>query len=155
MREIKDFMKCVLLCFCSVLEMRVESSMSWMEPGRFMDMYLVGRSKSTFPTYDMAFQKLWFYGREIGKFPFWWSDIEFAGHMVLLNDNEASVNMFKQALAMMTLLKELVGFDTVVGSSVVQNFKRVCMKAARERAAKREKKEGDVINDIGSCSPVD
>lgn len=31
--------------FCSVLEMRVESAMSWMEPEKFVDMYLAGRSK--------------------------------------------------------------------------------------------------------------
>ena len=63
-------MKSVLMCFCSVLEMRVESLMSWMEPGRFVDMYLAGRSKRTFPTYDMAFRKMWGHGAEIGKLPF-------------------------------------------------------------------------------------
>ena len=82
-------MKCVLMCFCSVLEMRVESSMSWMDPGKFVDIYLVGRAKKTFPTYDMAFRKLWVHGLEVGKLPFWWSDMEVAGHLVLLNDNEA------------------------------------------------------------------
>ena len=73
----------------------MKSSMNSMEPGRFVDMYLVGRSKKTFPTYDMAFRKLWVHGLEIGKHPFWWSEMEFAGHLVLLNDNEASFNKFK------------------------------------------------------------
>ena len=41
--ENKVFYKCVLMCFCSVLEMRVESSMGWMEPEQFVDMYLAGR----------------------------------------------------------------------------------------------------------------
>ena len=93
--------------------------MSWMEPGRFVDMYLTGRSKKTFPSYDMAFCKLWVHGLEIGKIPFWWNDMEFVGHLVLLNDNEASVRMIKQASAVMTLLKELVGLEIVAGSSVV------------------------------------
>ena len=93
--------------------------MGWMELERFTDMYLAGIMKNAFPTYDMAFRKLWVHGREIGKLPFWWSDMEFAGHLVLLNDNEASVNMIKQASAVMTLLKELVGLETVVRSSVV------------------------------------
>ena len=29
----------------------MESTMSWMEPEKFVDMYLAGRSKKTFPTY--------------------------------------------------------------------------------------------------------
>ena len=40
--------------------------------------------------------------------------MESTGHLVPLNDNEALVNMFKQASAMMTLLKELVGLETVI-----------------------------------------
>ena len=46
------------MCFCSVLEMRVESSMNWMDPEKFVDLYLAGRSKRTFLTYDMAFRKI-------------------------------------------------------------------------------------------------
>ena len=71
----------------------------------------------------MAFQKFWVYGIEIGKLPFWWDDLEFAGHLVLLNETEASANMIKQASAVMTLLKELVGLETVVGSSVAKSVK--------------------------------
>ena len=119
--------------------------MSWMEPEKFVDLYLAGRSKRTFPTYDMAFRKIWVHGIEIGKLPFWWSDMDFAGHLILLNENEASVNMFKQASAVMTLLKELVGLDTVVGSSVVKIVKRGCVKAAGDRVAKKGKKERTVM----------
>ena len=49
--------------------------------------------------------------------------MEFAGHLVLLNETEASANMIKQASAVMTLLKELVGLEKVVGSSVAWNVK--------------------------------
>ena len=67
--------------------------------------------------------------------------MDFTGHLVLLNENEASVNMIKQASAVMTLLKELVGLETVVGSSIVKTVKRGCMKAAGDRVAKKGKKE--------------
>ena len=80
----------------------MESSLSWMEPEKFVDMYLAGRSKKTFPTYNMAFRKIWVHGAEIGKLPFWWTDMDFTGHLVLLNENEVSVNMIKQASAVMT-----------------------------------------------------
>ena len=72
--------------------------MSWMEPEKFVEMYLAGRSKKTFPTYDMAFWKISVHRAEIGKLLFWWSDMDFAGHLILLNENEASVNMIKQGL---------------------------------------------------------
>ena len=62
-----------------------------------------------------------------------------------LNETEASANMIKQASAVMTLLKELVGLETVVGSNVARNVKRGCMKAAVDRAAKRGKKERSVM----------
>ena len=42
---------------------------------------------------------------------------------MLLNETEASANMIKQASAVMTLLKELVGLETVVGSSVAKSVK--------------------------------
>ena len=41
----------------------------------------------------------------------------------------------------MTLLKELVRLDTVVGSSIVKVVKRGCVKAAGDRVAKKGKKE--------------
>ena len=46
---------------------------------------------------------------------------------------------------MMTLLKELVGLDTVVGSSIVKTVKKGCVKAAGDRVAKKGKKERTVM----------
>ena len=93
----------------------------------------------------MAFKKIWVHGKEIGKLPFWWSDMDFAGHLVMLNDNEATVNMIKQSSAVITLLKELVGLSLVVNSSVVKNVKKGFMKAVRESS--QEGKEREVCYD--------
>ena len=71
--------------------------------------------------------------------------MDFAGHLVLLNENKASVNMIKQASAVMSLLKELVGLDTVVNSSIVKKVKRGCVKAAGERVAEKGKRERTVM----------
>ena len=71
--------------------------------------------------------------------------MEFAGLLILLKENETSVNMIKQASAVMTLLKELVGLETVVGSSIVKNVKRGCIKAAGDRATKKGKRERTVM----------
>ena len=116
-----------------------------MDPEKFVDLFLAGRSKRTFLTYDMAFRNIWVHGAEIGKLPFWWKDMDFAGHLILLNENEASVNIIKQASAVMTLLKELVGLETVVGSSIVKTVKKGCMKAVGDRVAKKGKKERTVM----------
>ena len=70
--ENKKILLLDLICFCSVLRMRVDSSVRWMDPEKFVDLFLAGRSKKTFPTYDMAFRKIWVHGAEIGKLPFWW-----------------------------------------------------------------------------------
>ena len=48
----------------------MDSSVGWMDPEKFVDLFLAGRSKKTFPTYDMAFRKIWVHGAEIGKLPF-------------------------------------------------------------------------------------
>ena len=45
----------------------------------------------------------------------------------------------------MTLLKKLVGLDTVVGSGIVKNVNKGCMKAAGDRVAKKGKKEKNVM----------
>ena len=82
-------------------------------------MYLAGRSKKTFPTYNQAFRKLWCHGIEIGKMVFWWTDMEFAGHLILLNECNATENMFKQASAVVSLLKEAVELESLAGSKVV------------------------------------
>ena len=52
--------------------------------------------------------------------------------------------MIKQASAVMTLLKELVGLDTVVDSSIVKSVKRGCVRAAGDRVANKDKKERTV-----------
>ena len=119
----------------------MNSSVRWMDPEKFVDLFLAGRSKKTFPTYEMAFRKIWVHGAEIGKLPFWWTDMDFAGHLVLLNELEASVNMIKQASAVMTLLKELVGLETVTSSGIVKTIKRGCFKAAGDRGIKKGKRE--------------
>ena len=66
--------------------------------------------------------------------------MDFAGHLVLLNEIEASANMIKQASAVMTLLKELVGLDTVVDSGIIKSVKRGCVRAAGDRVANKGKK---------------
>ena len=48
--------------------------------------------------------------------------------------------MIKQAFAVMTLLKELVGLDTVVDSGIVKSVKRGCVRAAGDRVANKGKK---------------
>ena len=60
--------------------------------------------------------------------------MEFAGHLILLNECNATKNMFKQASAVMSLLKEAVELESLSSLKVVQNVKRGVMKAARERA---------------------
>ena len=47
--------------------------------------------------------------------------------------------MFKQVSAVMTMIKELVGLETVTNSRIVQNVKKGCLKDAKERAAKKGK----------------
>ena len=45
----------------------------------------------------------------------------------------------------MTLLKELVGLETVVCSSIVKTVKRGCVKAAGDKVAKKGKKERSLM----------
>ena len=45
--------------------------------------------------------------------------MDVAGHLIMLDGNEASVNMIKQTLAMIMLLKEVAGLDTNVRSGFV------------------------------------
>ena len=71
--------------------------------------------------------------------------MDFAGNLVLLNEIEASVNMIKQASAVMTLLKELVGLETVVSSGIVKTIKRGCFKAAGDRVIKKGRRERTVM----------
>ena len=117
-----------------------------MDAEKFANMYLAGRAKSTFPTYDMAFRKAWFHGLEIGKSIFWWSPMDMAGHLVLLDECQATVNMIKQASAVVTLFKELVELESVANSKIVQTVKKGCMKSAREREVARGKRVKSVMS---------
>ena len=44
--------------FCSMLRMRVDSFVRWMDPEKFVDLFLTGRFKRTFPMYGMVGQRL-------------------------------------------------------------------------------------------------
>ena len=57
-----------LMCFSNaVMEFREGLEIGWVDPVSFAETFLAGRAKSTFPTYDLAFRKLWFHGLEIRK----------------------------------------------------------------------------------------
>ena len=66
--------------------------------------------------------------------------MEMAGYLVLLNECNATVNMVKQASAVVTLLKEAVELESLASSKLVQTVKRGVMKVARERDIVRRKK---------------
>ena len=85
------------------MEVRAGQEISRVDPVRFAEAFLAGRAKSTFPTYDLAFRKLWFHGLEIRKSVFWWTPMDMAGYLVLLDECNATVNMVKQASAVVTL----------------------------------------------------
>ena len=98
-----------------VLWIRVEA---WTDPETLVEMYLEGRSRKTFPTYNCAFCKLWILLVEIGKSVFNWNEMDVAGHLIILDGNEASVNMIKEASAVIPLLKEVAGLDTNIRSGL-------------------------------------
>ena len=56
--------------------------------------------------------------------------MDFAGHLVQLDLNGASVNMLKQASAILTLLKDATDLETPVRSILVLLVKKGCMKGA-------------------------
>ena len=58
---------CIMSFYDAVMEMRAGKEIGWVDPEKFAEIYLAGRAKSTFPTYDMAFRRIWFHGLEIGK----------------------------------------------------------------------------------------
>ena len=60
-----------------------------------------------------------------------WIDIEFAGHLILLNDNECTENMVNQSCAVMTCLKECLQLDVLTGSCVLQNVKKAAIKEGK------------------------
>ena len=127
------------------MELRAGLEIGWVDPESFAEMFLAGRAKTTFPTYDLAFRKLWHHGIEIEKCIFRWSPMDMAGYLVLLNDCEATVNMVKQASAVVTLFKEALELESLAGSRLVQTVKKGVMKAAREREAVRKKKAKAVM----------
>ena len=116
-----------------------------MDPESFAEMFLAGRAKTTFPTYDLAFRKLWYHGIEIEKCIFRWTPMDMAGYLVLLNDCNATVNMVKQASAVVTLFKEALELESIAGLRLVQTVKKGVMKAARERESVRKKKVKSVM----------
>ena len=128
------------------MEVRAGQEIDWVDPVRFAEMYLAGRAKSTFPTYDLVFRKLWFHGLEIGKSVFWWTPMDLAGYLVLLDECNATVNMVKQASAVVTLLKEAVELESLASSRIVQTVKKGVMKSARERDIARGKRVKSVMS---------
>ena len=116
-----------------------------MDRESFAEMFLAGRAKTTFPTYDLAFRKLWYHGIEIEKCIFRWTPMDMAGYLVLLNDCNATVNMVKQASAVVTLFKEALELESIAGSRLVQTVKKGVMKVARERESVRKKKVKSVM----------
>ena len=127
------------------MELRARFEIGWVDPESFVEMFLAGRARTTFPTYDLAFCKLWCHGIEIKKCIFRWSPMDFAGYLVLLNDCSATVNMVKQASAVVTLFKEALELESIAGSRLVQTVKKGVMKEAREREAVRKKRVKSVM----------
>ena len=84
------------MCFFSVMRFQAEIELDFVDPDVFAELYLAGRAKSTFPTYDHAFRKAWIHGRRIGKTIFSWNSMDLAGHLVLLNECQATSNMFNR-----------------------------------------------------------
>ena len=63
----------------------------------------------------------------------------------MLDSNEASVNMIKQALAVIRLLKEVAGLDTNVRLEFVIQVKRGCMKRVKDKEGRRSRKVRTVM----------
>merc|ERR1711989_51800 len=71
--------------------------------------------------------------------------VDLAGYLVLLDEGNASVNMLKQASAVVTLMKELVELESLASSRIVQTVKKGVMKAAHERELVRKKRVKSVM----------
>ena len=71
--------------------------------------------------------------------------MDVAGHLIMLDGNEVSVNMIKQASAVITLLKEVAGLDTNVRSGFVIQVKKGCMKRAKDREGKKSRRVRTVM----------
>ena len=66
---------------------------AWTDPGTLAEMYLEGRSRKTFPTYNCAFCKFWVHSVEIGKPVFNWNEMDVVTHFLMLDGIEVSINM--------------------------------------------------------------
>ena len=71
--------------------------------------------------------------------------MDVAGHLVFLDENEAIMNMLKQASMVIILLKEVVGLEMPVRLRLVAQVKKGCIKRARERDVKRSKRYKNVM----------
>ena len=128
------------------MERRAGATISWISAEKFTDMFLAGREKRTFPTYESVWRKMWTHSREIGKCVWSWNDIEMAGHLILLNDNFCTENMVKQSCAVMSCLKEVFEMELLTGSAVLQNVKKAVLKEAKEREVSKGKREKSVMS---------
>ena len=127
------------------MERRARREISWVNPEKFADLYLAGRASSTFPTYDMAWRKIMIHGIEIEKCVIDWSPMDFAGYLLLLNDCNCTINMVKQASAVVTMMKEVVELESIASSSIVKTVKKGVVKAARERELIKKKRVKSVM----------
>ena len=93
-----------------------------------MQCYLGGRAVGTWSAYQQAFRKLWTDSQEMGKSIFSWSEVEYCGHLLLLDSLEASKNQLKQAGAVHSLLMEVAGLEALTGSRLVGTVRKSCMK---------------------------
>ena len=118
---------------------------AWTDPVTLAEMYLEGRSRKTFPTYNCAFCKLWVHSVEIKKSVFNWNEMDVAAHFVMLDRNEVSVNMIKQASAVISLLKEVAGLDTNVRLGFVLQVNKVCMKRAKDGEGRKSRRVRTVM----------
>ena len=127
------------------MRFRAEAELDCVDPDKFAELYLAGRAKSSFPSYDHAFRKAWIHGRMIGKTIFNWSPMDLAGHFVVLSECQATSSMFKQVSAVVTMFKEMLEIDSIASSKIVQLVKRGCLKKAREREMLKGKRERSVM----------
>ena len=72
--------------------------------------------------------------------------MDLAGYLVLLGKCNATVNMVKQASAVVTLLKEAVELESLASLRLVQTVKKGVMKSAHERDIVRRKKVKSVMS---------
>merc|ERR1711895_188293 len=71
--------------------------------------------------------------------------MDFAGYLLLLNGCNATINMVKQASAVVTMMKEVVELESIASSSIVKTVKRGVLKAARERQLVKKKRVKSVM----------